>query len=226
MTASPRPDSFEVIDYLRVLRRRGWIAFALACLGVLAAAAYLTVAPKSYTASASVAVQPNAANTGQAAGSRTAGQAVNMDNEAQIVQSNTVAALAAKALHSGASPQHLANQVGVTVPPNTLILVISCTARSATGAAQCAQQFGVAYLTTRENNAKSKIASEVSQLRSLAAPLQKQSLALHRQQKTLPSTSPKLASNNAELKDLASQLNVLRGHIASLTASVAYNPGQ
>src|SRR5712691_5145456 len=197
MTASPRPDSFEVIDYLRVLRRRGWIAFALACLGVLAAAAYLTVAPKSYTASASVAVQ-----------------------------SNTVAALAAKALHSGASPQHLANQVGVTVPPNTLILVISCTARSATGAAQCAQQFGVAYLTTRENNAKSKIASEVSQLRSLAAPLQKQSLALHRQQKTLPSTSPKLASNNAELKDLASQLNVLRGHIASLTASVAYNPGQ
>src|SRR2546429_5324962 len=71
MTASPRPDSFEVIDYLRVLRRRGWIAFALACLGVLAAAAYLTVAPKSYTASASVAVTPNAANTGQVAGSRT-----------------------------------------------------------------------------------------------------------------------------------------------------------
>src|SRR6266498_4662077 len=92
MTASPRPDSFEVIDYLRVLRRRGWIAFALACLGVLAAAAYLTVAPKSYTASASVAVTPNAANTGQVAGSRTADQAVNMDNEAQIVQSNTVAA--------------------------------------------------------------------------------------------------------------------------------------
>jgi uncharacterized protein involved in exopolysaccharide biosynthesis len=119
MTASPRPDSFEVIDYLRVLRRRGWIVFALACLGVLAAAAYLAVAPKSYTASASVAVTPNAANTGQVAGSRTAGQAVNMDNEAQIVRSNTVAALAKKALRSDASAQHLASQVKVTVPPNT-----------------------------------------------------------------------------------------------------------
>ena len=225
MTASPRPDSFEVIDYLRVLRRRGWIAFALACLGVLAAAAYLTVAPKSYTASASVAVTPNAANTGQVAGSRTAGQAVNMDNEAQIVQSNTVAALAKKALHSDASAQHLASQVKVTVPPNTLILVISCTARSAVGAAQCAQQFGVAYLSTRENDARSKVASQLSQLQSLATPLQNKQLSLRRKLKTLPPSSPKVASDNAQLKDVTSKLNALTGRIATLGASVSYPAG-
>jgi len=62
MPYSPRPDSFEVTDYLGVLHRRGWIALALACLGLLAAVAYVAAAPKAYMATASVYVTPNAAN--------------------------------------------------------------------------------------------------------------------------------------------------------------------
>src|ERR1022692_3328676 len=225
MTVSPRPDSFEVIDYLRVLRRRGWIAFGLACVGVLAAAAYLSVAPKAYTATASVSVSPNAANSQQIAGSRVAGQTVNMDNEAQLVQSNSVAALAAKALHSASTPQQLAKEISVAVPPNTSVLQISCTTRPAVAAAHCAEAFAQAYLTTSESNAKSKIANEITQLQSSQAPLQRKALTLSGKVKSLPSTSPKLAADKAELRNVESQLGALRGHISALGASVNYTPG-
>ena len=99
MAISPRSDSFEVTDYAGVLRRRWWIVFGLACLGTLAAAAYVAVTPKSYTATSSVQVTANAANVNNVAGSRTnTGPTVNMDNEAQVVQSTTVAAQAGKYL--------------------------------------------------------------------------------------------------------------------------------
>ena len=50
MNMSQRPDSFEPGDYLAVLRRRWWIVLVLAVLGLLAAGAYVAVAPKVYTA--------------------------------------------------------------------------------------------------------------------------------------------------------------------------------
>src|ERR1700684_3619266 len=63
MNISQRPDSFEPGDYLEVLRRRWWIVLVLAVVGLLLAAAYVKEAPKIYTATATVSVQANAANT-------------------------------------------------------------------------------------------------------------------------------------------------------------------
>ena len=102
MTDPPRPDFPELADYTGVLRRRGWIALALAGLGALVSVIYLAVAPARYQATADVYVTPNSANQNVVLGSKGTSTAVNMDNEAQIVESNTVAVLAAAALHSGA----------------------------------------------------------------------------------------------------------------------------
>jgi uncharacterized protein involved in exopolysaccharide biosynthesis len=85
MASSPDPGAFELGDYLGVLRRRWWVVLLAASLGTLVAAAYVTLAPKTYTATTTVYVTANAANTNQLQGSRTSGAVVNMDNEAQIV---------------------------------------------------------------------------------------------------------------------------------------------
>jgi capsular polysaccharide biosynthesis protein/Mrp family chromosome partitioning ATPase len=226
MAMSPRSDSFEVTDYAGVLRRRWWIVFGLVCLGTLAAAAYVAVTPKSYTATSSVQVSANAANINNVAGSRTAtGPTVNMDNEAQFVKSTTVAAQAGKYLRSKRSAAQLATQVSVAVPANTSFLNISCAARSADGAQACAQAFARAYLTVRQAAAKDKIANERAQLVATAKPLQAQAIKLKSKLKTLPANSTVLAVTKAELQDAASKLAKLRSDISALTASVNTNPG-
>ena len=139
MTDPPRPDFLELADYTGVLRRRGWIALALAGLGGLVSVVYLAVAPASYQATADVYVTPNSANQNVVLGSKGTSTAVNMDNEAQIVESNTVAVLAARTLHSRMPAQALLGQVSVSVPANTAVLAISCSAPSPGSAAACWQ---------------------------------------------------------------------------------------
>ena len=50
MGVSQEADSLEFAGYLAVLRRRWWIILVLACVGILAAGAYIAVSPKGYTA--------------------------------------------------------------------------------------------------------------------------------------------------------------------------------
>ena len=151
MNPVQRPDSFEAADYVGVLRRRWWIVLALTCVGIVGAFGYVTVAPKSYIATASVNVNPTAADQSNAvAGSRTSGATVNLDTEAQVVTSTAVATLAGKTLHSTLTPYKLAAQINVTVPPNSSILDIACKASTAVGAADCANDFAKAYLQNRQ----------------------------------------------------------------------------
>lgn len=224
MTASAETGSFEGGDYLGVLRRRWWIVFGLVCLGTLAAAAYVVVAPKTYVATSSVYVDANAANANQLLNSRTT-TAVNMDNETQIVQSSSVAARAAKLLHTGVSTQQLARRVSVTVPANTTVLQISCSARSATRAAACAQAFAKSYLASRQATAASKINSEIAELTAKATPLQADSVTLQHKIAALSSGSSQLAATHAKLATVASQLAPLRAAIASLGAATNVNAG-
>ena len=81
-------DSFEFAGYLGVLRRRWWVVLVLACLGILAAGAYIVESPKTYTAVATVNVTATGINQSQGgavAGGRTS-NAVNLDTESQIVK--------------------------------------------------------------------------------------------------------------------------------------------
>ena len=71
MNPVQRPDSYEAADYTGVLRRRWWIVLAGACIGLVGAFGYVTVAPKAYTATATVYVAATAADQGgQLANSR------------------------------------------------------------------------------------------------------------------------------------------------------------
>ncbi len=225
MTVSARPDSFELGDYVGVLRRRGWIALLVALLGGLGAAAYVHVTPKTYIASSAVYVNVNAANATSIANTRTSGAQVNMDNEAAIVESTSVAAQAAHALHNGISPDRLVKQVTVAVPPNTSILQVNCSAATAVRAAGCAQAFANAYLSTRQGNAQNKIAQEAAALDAKEASAVTQSIDLRSEIKKLPADSVKLAKAQATLHEVNSELAALSRSISALSSSTNYNPG-
>src|SRR5258705_14016164 len=114
MNPPAAPDYFELSDYTTVLRRR-WRRIAVVTLaGVVLAAAYVFLAPKTYTAT--VLVQVNALpNNANAVGGRTGGPA-NLDNEAPSRRSLAVANLVKKRLGSPLSAIDLSTNIHVTVP--------------------------------------------------------------------------------------------------------------
>ena len=157
MTSSTRPDSWDLADYRRVLRRRWRVVVALACLGLLIAAAIVAVSPKTYTATASVYVNALPSDSSPTKGGSTS---VDMDNEAQIAQSHAVTQLAAK--QTGSAPH--GSSISVTVPPNTTVLNIACDASTGPRAAACANAVAAAYLSTRRTDAASTIKSQLAAL--------------------------------------------------------------
>src|SRR5690348_3323666 len=104
MSSASRPDSFELSHYPAVLGRRWRIMLAVTLICLLGTVAYILAAPKVYSSSATVYINPTGAvNANRLLGSRTGGT-VNLDTEAQIVTSGVVATMAGKSLHSPLTP--------------------------------------------------------------------------------------------------------------------------
>ena len=220
MNISERPDSFEPGDYLAVLRRRWWIVLCVAILGLLAAGAYVKVAHKVYTSSASVYVTATGAEANQVSGGRTTGT-VNMDSEAQVVQSISVAVIAAHLLHSDLSPSALSKNVKVTVPPNSQVLQIGCNAPTADAAAACAQQFATAYLQNRTTSSTDLLNATLKSLQSQVATLEQDISKLTGKIDALPPNSTQLATSKAERSSDTSQLSALNKQVGVLAAQGA-----
>ncbi len=224
MNGSPATDSFELADYLGVLRRRWWLIVGLVCVGLLGAAAYYMTAPRTYTATASVYVTATGAGSNQVQNGRTNGT-VNMDNEAQLVQSYNVAAIAARNLRTAPSPSQLVKNVSVAVPPNSQVLQISCSASSAAASAACARAFAAAYLQNRSVTATSALKAQLQTLQGKIQSLQQNSAKLSGQIRLLPPNSTQRATAAAELRSDNSQLNGLNNQVAALTAQEANSSG-
>src|SRR5690349_2641706 len=95
MKSSQKVD-FELADYTTVIRGRWRIVAGATALGLIAGLAHYEIAPRTYTASAVVSVQLTGASPGDpVAFSRTSGAGgVNLDTEANLVTSGTVATMA------------------------------------------------------------------------------------------------------------------------------------
>jgi len=208
-------------DYTGALRRRWWLVVAVALIATLGAVGYFRTAHKVYTATASVYVTaPSSGTAGQVANSRTT-STVNLDTEAQVVQSATVAQAAEKLMHSTGSVQRLLHRVSVTVPANSQVLAISCEASTPDGAASCAQAFAQAYLNYSSNSTTTSIKSQITTLQSNTSTMQSDSAKLKVAIASLPANSPQRASDNEQLTSDENQLSTLNGQIATLTANLA-----
>jgi capsular polysaccharide biosynthesis protein/Mrp family chromosome partitioning ATPase len=226
MNPVQRPDSFEAADYVGVLRRRWMIILALTVVGVVGAFGYVTVAPKTYTATSSVSVVPTAADQSNAvAGSRTANATVNLDTEAQVVTSTAVATLAGKMMHSPLTPWQLAQQIGVTVPPNSSILDIACKASTPAGAAACANDFARAYLQNRHQSAVSYVDGQLKTLQAQVTSLNSAIAALGTKIGTLPKNSPQRSADVAQRASDKSKLNKLTQEYATTNGQLANTNG-
>jgi capsular polysaccharide biosynthesis protein len=227
VSVSQVPDSFEFADYLGVLRRR-WLVVALfTCLGLAAAGAYVAVAHKAYTATASVNVTATGSagnQNGAVAGGRTS-SLVNLDTEAQIVQSSAVAASAARALHATDTPAAVAARVSVAVPANSSVLEISCQAATPQKAAACANAFATAYLQNRTASAAAATKAQLRTVRDQLNSLQRRVAQLTTQISVLPLNSPQRAAAQAQLQTASSQLRVLASQAAALSAQSGGSSG-
>jgi len=226
MNPVQRPDSFEAADYVGVLRRRWWIVLAVTIVGLVGAFGYVTVAPKAYTATAGVDVTPTAADQSNAvAGSRTAGALVNLDTQAQVVVSTAVATLAGKMMHSPLTPWQLAQQINVTVPPNSSILDIACKASTAAGSATCANDFAKAFLQNRHDSAVSFVNGQLNTLQGKVSSLNAAEAALSTKISSLPNNSPTKAADTAQLNSDKSQLSKLAQQVAAANVELANTNG-
>jgi uncharacterized protein involved in exopolysaccharide biosynthesis/Mrp family chromosome partitioning ATPase len=224
MNSVQRPDSFEGTDYTSVLRRRWWIVLGLTCIGVVAALAYIAVAPKTYTATAAVYVSATGADQSQLANSRTTG-IVDLDTEAQLVKSSNVATIAAKQLKSTLHPWQLSKQISVTVPPNSQVLDIACSAHSGLAAAACAQAFADAYLKNRAAVAAASLQSQLSTIQKKVSSLQDTVSGLKSKISGLPSNSTQRISAESDLSSDQKLLTSLNNHAGALTGDAANTSG-
>lgn len=215
MTNTNRSDYFELSDYLGVLRRRWIIIVAAAVIGAVLAGAYYVAGPKSYTASVLIQVNPLPTNA-NSLGGRSSG-AVNMDNEAQIVQSAQVGSLMRKQLHSSLSPAQISQELSVSVPANTTFLNISCTSSTAAAAQACANSAGTSYLTYRRLSALRLITADINALTarasSLSASLQK--LKLKFSSGAYPAASAAKQAAQLRIKTESALLSSIDAHINS-----------
>ena len=222
MSSSQQPAPWETVDYTGVLRRRWPIAVAGALIGAVAALAYTTVAPKTYIATAAVYPRTTGANVGNGLqGNRTNNALVNLDTEAQLITSGTVAGLAGNIMHSPLTDAKLASEITVTVPPNSQVLNITCAASTAAGAATCANAFAAAYLQNRHTNAAVALNVRIQQLQGKVTALRKSMAKLQTAIGALSKTSTTRLSDQASVRSDSAQLRSLNAKISALTVLAA-----
>ncbi len=132
------PSSFEVVTGLR--RYMPTIAIA-ALVGAFAASVFSFAQPPRYTSTASIVIETieDSASTRQ----------VNMATEKQIASSTAVAGVVIRDLHLEEPPEDVLSGLGLSVPVDTEVLILSYTATDPAQAQRRAQAFAQAYLDYR-----------------------------------------------------------------------------
>lgn len=163
---STAPTAGYVASPWRNYLRRGTAPVVLGMvLGVLLALALLQIVPKEYTAAARVQVTDTGLDQiTTATNGRTTGT-INLDTEAQLVTSAAVIHQASEAdpeLTNRYTYNKLVSRIAVTVPPNTTVLQIAYTDKTATDAQAGANALASAYLNDRQSTAQGQLDRQIN----------------------------------------------------------------
>jgi Mrp family chromosome partitioning ATPase/capsular polysaccharide biosynthesis protein len=212
-------------DHVRLLRRH-WVIVALGLLlGLGLALAYVSTAEREYVSRASVLVTPIDVDVQDSPGQQAASK-VNLDTEAQLVTSHETAAAAAAemGLPEGEAAA-LAEDVVVTVPPNSEVLDISFTAGTAETAQRGAAALAQAYLDARQASARAALTAEVQSLQARIDTLDQQLEDLTRVGDGLADGSPELSLNLDQVARITNQLTTLTS-LRGQAESAPLSPGR
>ncbi|GAA4202854.1 hypothetical protein GCM10022252_59620 [Streptosporangium oxazolinicum] len=221
---SPSPDApvrrggEDLADYASLLRRRWPIVLSLLLAGAGCGVALLWLTPPSYTASGQVLVTATGSQEQTNQVTSRQREPLNLDTEAQVARSAVVAAKARR-LSGG-----LSCPAEVSVPPNTSVLEISCSAADPKAAASGASAYALAYLAQRRESSTQTL---TAQLRAVLVKLRQTNAGLTKVATTLPG----LGRGTTERALALQRENVLARQVHSLTArydalkTVAVTPG-
>jgi uncharacterized protein involved in exopolysaccharide biosynthesis len=212
-------DGRELPDYFGFLRRQA-LVIVLAILVITGAAIGLLAQTASvYTSHASVLVQPLASGASSVVGGRT-DAAINLDTEAQILKSTSIAQAVQKQLNTTATTSTLIGRLSVAVPANSSVMTIAYKAHSPAKAAAGAQAFAQAYLANRAATANADVKAQVNSYLKQRVSLQAELLAVTKrlQIETATSSAGRYDGSQktlitSEIQDLNSNLNTLQGQV-------------
>jgi Mrp family chromosome partitioning ATPase/capsular polysaccharide biosynthesis protein len=213
-----RPVSYDLADYLSMLRRHWWLVVVLVATGLAGGLAAAHTQAKVYESATSVLVTPTGTGAGNPAGGRTSGP-INLDTEAQLVVSTDIATAAQKLLKVGTPPDQLAADVAVTVPPNTTVLVITYSAPTPAAAQAGSHAFAIAYLQNRQATAQAEVTAQIQALDAKVKQYSADLSQLSGRLATMHSGDPDKADLNSQIATLTNQVNTLTGRENDLSTT-------
>jgi uncharacterized protein involved in exopolysaccharide biosynthesis/Mrp family chromosome partitioning ATPase len=208
------PASSDLSEYGALLRRRWWVVAACAIVGLVAGAGLLFIQPKVYSSTAQLNIKDDPGSGEQ--GSKTK---VNLDTEAAILKSSSVANRTKQLLRTDLSATELQDRIEVNAVPNSSVLSVTYRA-SNPGAAQLgARTYAQAYLNNRTEQFRASAASQVKAYREQQTALGNDLRRITTRRRQLPVNSPDRAA-------LLVQQNLITQQISGIGEKMALLQGQ
>lgn len=179
--------------------------------------------PKTYTAQATVLVNPLEGNPFSPQGR--GDELINLQTEAQLVGTDRVIRAVVQRLGGAVAAEGLRERVAVVVPPNTQVLEISFTARDADSARDGAQAFATSYLDHRKQRAQGVVQSRVKGLRDQMQRVEEDLEKATERRALAGAGSSEAAYLSERISAYVDQLAVLNEQVGDAT-STPIEPGQ
>src|SRR5215211_1163297 len=216
--------ALDAAGLIAAVRHRWWVLVVGAVLGVVAAVAAVQLMPSTYRTTTTVLITPTGAE-GAAVTAQSRDKLINLETEAQILVSATVAERVKTALHSPLTAGELAQHISVEVPPNTTLLAVSATAPTAVDAQRESRAFADQYLKLRAEVAQAAIDAQAKIFQARITETTKRLQAVSGQSVTLPDSSPDRAYAELQQRILVDQITDLSDELSKLQA-ITVTPGR
>lgn len=205
------PEQSGIAEYARVLWRRKWIIILTVVIVVGGVLGYCVLASKTYTATATVYLEPPVSPLITGSGGQPTTATLNVQDIIQIMQSSSISNIVAKTIPN--PPSVSVVQIGT---PSTLIVSdivqLSASSGSAETAAAAANAYANAYIAFEKGVVKSTFASAQSQIGNKVATVQLAISNLTNQIRSTPA-GVNLTASEVELGDLENQLTTLQNEL-------------
>jgi polysaccharide biosynthesis transport protein len=211
-TSAPKPEQSGIAEYARVLWRRKWVIVLTIVIAVGLVLGYCVVATKTYTATATVLLEPPVSNLiSTGSGQSAAGASVNVQDIIQVIESSSIANIVAKTIPN--PPSVTATQVGqATTLITSDIVQLQVSSTNPQTAAAAANAYANAYISFQKGITKSTFQSAENQIGNKVATVQLAISNLTSQLRATP-VGVNVTTDEVQLGDFENQLTNLQNQL-------------
>ncbi len=206
----------DLRDYVEPIVRHKYLVLGTLVLVNALAILYTITRPPVYTSTSTVLVKPTGVNLTELGGLGIE-KLVNLQTEAQLVESTTVAVRAAEIVEGEATPQQLLRNVDAKPVPDTQTIDIAYSDGEPPVAQEGAAAFARAYLENRKAEADALVSGQVEQITASIAAAQTRLRELNEIIASSPPTSIEARDARAERASVQAQLEGLQVQVASVS---------